>query len=1508
MYQRPASARKYPQSPGVCRYFLAGTCAYGNKCQKSHKPHADARTGKDLGTGSDLERGGSSMKGSEKALGNGSGDADINLQWGDSGNSQSKEELPDVIGGTKAPCIFFPYGDCQKGDDCDFSHGNKTSREGHGIVPQGSVAKHAVSNKDCKQYMQGNCRAGSKCQFKHVESSTKSTRKSPSIAAIASSESFQPEPSFEDNNYPENGFTSGGPDEDDDYIAEDTLDQEEIPTSGIEEDITDGLVYANAQLKNEALKEPHVEPSYSKAGPSDEPQDNLDFRSSDHANNYGENQEGYADTGLDYIDNSRESEVPPNPVIHNQTHASRKGPSSYYGEGWEERAPLPLPVPMTSQPWTHQHIQPVPKLYPHISEVIPHWSQFADPHAKQDTPFCKQHAQGQCIQGDACRFRHSVTIEEYTLLFHDQQPNLWTLERNPDAQPSHQSLFTPTGLAMSQAESVHPQTHIASFGKPKVSVFAQECKFYSLNKCRNGDKCPYEHIEPPAGLDQAYNSSNQEVGGSDSGKICPSFAQNSHCAIPDCKDRHEDPGGDLSVRSGPQSPGPSGRHASSGAEDDTRWTTSWSNTNNANREQPSKKFSTPCRYYKEGKCNKDDCQFKHDEEETEVQAAEGDSWGPAAGASGWVASNDKDSGVVDDSMGWGAANDSSAWTNSADIHTSRHGEGNYSSSRPLNYGVCYDFKKGRCNRTYCKYSHVMEGGDSSITTVKGDEGGEPWPPADGPSHSAPWAVTPTDEDANTMEDLQTQVIQDAEASWSKPWPNEPIEAPTPPKKFKAPCMRYGQGYCELGDDCQYMHIDPDSETSGSKGAVDSEIPDIKPADHPHESESLDDKDNESAAPNSSTQFYEEDASPEVAPEPIVFEHPYVERFVANCSVRFAADATPDQVTTVAESKKLILNNLPVDVSPADITALAGPYGEIVQIISLDETAYAARIEVEFAENSQAMNAYTHLQGYTFNSCVISARLKSRIAMSIRSPTQTQVVKVSWPNPMVFAWVHYSSVKNAKNAATRLDGVIVAGRPIKVAFFPPPKRQTSQFAIEIRGLPVGISKPEIEELCPGNSVITLNPPSYTEDPIDAVRSLLSSFGEVEDFDVVANPASRWTAVAFATFQTEAMALEAAESLNSKDQDFLGNQPLTVRSSYYFRYRITRPQLEVLKDELDRLDEKCSKKCTIQIQDHHVKDLVWVRIHASLENFATFASINAELETLLQGLILTSDEGEILWDDYFKTPSSAKAIQKLNTTDTDAPPFYIHCDNRKKCIRVFGPKASQERGAKNLARTLQRVHASLHEIAVPRLKLRGLVNGAFVTLQDELIASKVSLDVASAKLIVRGLSEELSKAKSFMDATMLPAHPATTTALCQICLHDPIDPVLLSCRHAYCKTCLRFALRHAGAAPFQCIAEAPTKDFPHKRCPMNVPYVIFHDLLPPIEEKNFLQVSLHAYVQSRPEELFFCPTLDCQAVYRVASEGMNLKCSLCASEVCSHCCSRAHVGLKCKDRTIPTTAKE
>jgi RNA recognition motif-containing protein len=489
------------------------------------------------------------------------------------------------------------------------------------------------------------------------------------------------------------------------------------------------------------------------------------------------------------------------------------------------------------------------------------------------------------------------------------------------------------------------------------------------------------------------------------------------------------------------------------------------------------------------------------------------------------------------------------------------------------------------------------------------------------------------------------------------------------------------------------------------------------------------------------------------------------------------------------------------------------------------------------------------------------------------------------------WSHYPTITKAKEEAARLNGVIVRGRKIQVEFRSPDKRQKDNFAIKITNLSLETTKDEIGQLCDGHTLTTgFDIPTHRGTSLESIKSEFRSFGEPV-FDRIPDSESDEgpNLLAFVTFPCEAIAQEAITKLSSRKLDYTGNHCLEIEPVYFARYCMSRRIFDVVQQEIERIKDDGTTDYTIQYDE--IFGNYRIRLMASSSKYLEFVDANAKLFALLQGETARTDDGNIIWDDYFETPTSAKALQHFLKSHANS----IIPDQRTRQIRLFGSKTEQKRAREPLLKLLSKVLAQRHEVIVPRGCMHNLIE-QFETIQKEMGINKVTFDVLRSKIVVRGTNEERSEVQNRVDSLNSPT--VYKSGCCEICHHQPDDAKILLCLHVYCTPCLRMALRSASYGPLRCIAvtNSPSNDIPGQRCLGHIPYI--DDILPPTERDRLLLSSFLAHVRDNPE-LFVCPSIDCKAIYRSGRQGLNLHCSRCQTEICSFCQTLAHIGMSCSD---------
>ena len=444
----------------------------------------------------------------------------------------------------------------------------------------------------------------------------------------------------------------------------------------------------------------------------------------------------------------------------------------------EERSPAPPATQLQARQPVGLPVVPPPPKYPHVSEIIPHWTQFADPHASKDVPFCKQLAQRGCSQGDRCRFRHSITVEEYTLLFNDQQPNLWTLRRD--------------GVNEATVSSPTPQPqvdspHISSAVAVKSSIFGP-CKFHPIGKCHNGKSCPFDHTQQPMDPVPTVSNADQERQTSErpkkSQRPCYFHFERGYCHRGlSCKFGHGNVEGNhpSSGTSGPES-------APSLIDDDEGGRENQVNNNNFDPDTHAEDNGWGGADWDRPSHTEDhrawDIPSGNDYNHQELSNKPLNSVPPKTENGGWPPTDDSCHSVP-----WNTL------------------------SRRLSHDPEDKPQEGRSQES-CKAENPNEPGEVFQDKIQStwNMGMEP--------------ITLSENEPKAQEgDSQDSQILDNEATWSQSqvWHTEATQPPRFPIKINAPCKRFGQGFCPYKDDCNYLHIQviEDSDivehTSNSEG-------------------------------------------------------------------------------------------------------------------------------------------------------------------------------------------------------------------------------------------------------------------------------------------------------------------------------------------------------------------------------------------------------------------------------------------------------------------------------------------------------------------------------------------------------------------------------------------------------------------------------------------------------------------------------------------------------------------
>jgi len=313
---------------------------------------------------------------------------------------------------------------------------------------------------------------------------------------------------------------------------------------------------------------------------------------------------------------------------------------------------------------------------------------------------------------------------------------------------------------------------------------------------------------------------------------------------------------------------------------------------------------------------------------------------------------------------------------------------------------------------------------------------------------------------------------------------------------------------------------------------------------------------------------------------------------------------------------------------------------------------------------------------------------------------------------------------------------------------------------------------------------------------------------------------------------------------------------------------------------------------------------VYLHAHYEETEIFVQANFSLQAICHGLIVVALNDQPEWDDYLYSTSSIKAIENLNSKNS----FYIFPNLSTRQIHVFGCGIDQDKGVSAVKKLLQRVRGSCREYPIHRNVIRQLVDGGLTEIQAAVGANKLSLDVIRSVLIVRGEDSVLmQKIHHLLDFLPSKETLKRSRQLCSVCKlksggSERNPTVKLLCGHVYCGACLKNALVFAAqnhSAPVKCISRGPAYDLERGSiCGQPIAYTTARDLLPLPMEPDYLKVTFLSSIHSNLDVYFFCPSLQCNTVYRRGESETIIRCSICRAWLCLFCGSMSHDGLTCE----------
>ncbi|TGO31201.1 hypothetical protein BPAE_0001g00960 [Botrytis paeoniae] len=718
--------------------------------------------------------------------------------------------------------------------------------------------------------------------------------------------------------------------------------------------------------------------------------------------------------------------------------------------------------------------------------------------------------------------------------------------------------------------------------------------------------------------------------------------------------------------------------------------------------------------------------------------------------------------------------------------------------------------------------------------------------------------------------------------------------------LRTTCIFFARGKCTKGSDCLYLHspIEPDHNAT--------KLPDTQ--------------NTKKTRPFSSTAI---DTSFAVLNVPSAVTKNY-----DNVLKGMIARAISGALTIFGHGGKVYKISVPSDFTTIRITGL--PQDTNIEYIEtmlarLDLGTSGICIRITSIVNPPSILAYLRLEDSTVGS-VLSEELESgwrkfKMYSQLKaSPVPTSLFPVSvFSSEVDFHEVFLSWYRSSKMAVLKYENEDVANM-ICINFNDGYYRvvgkhlacdlpiishaltdQKHRFLCILKNVPVFADKEDIlsamdEKYRPDE--LEIGRPSYeASDEVsrEYVKKLCSAIGPVESWDPVQDPAAKRVKVRV-RFQHESDAREMIAQLNHRNIEILGKGKIMAQQIISTRFKIiTEIYLAVQSQVEEEKKSLIEQPITIRAYPSTDASKKFTTLKIEGEPGENFANAKNKLEKVLIGTVALAG-GKPVWNDYFMQPIGLMKIKRV-ANDYNV---VIDRDRARQQLRLYG----SPRDIDSAQHTLHKIITSEVEGYAIRLTssdFSWVASGGFDQIVSVLGKDVASIDILSnpKKILLAGSPKNYHTAMAVLKSRSTATDKIDKIETdeekddCSVCWSPAEYPIRTNCGHFYCLQCFEYLCSSTTFSDQELSINCTAIG-----CDVVLSLQEIEQNLPSRSFEQILNASFTSYIRHHRNDFHYCPTADCEQVYRVNIPTKSRTCAKCLVETCITC-HASHQGQTCAD---------
>ncbi|PPR08243.1 hypothetical protein CVT24_001285 [Panaeolus cyanescens] len=625
-------------------------------------------------------------------------------------------------------------------------------------------------------------------------------------------------------------------------------------------------------------------------------------------------------------------------------------------------------------------------------------------------------------------------------------------------------------------------------------------------------------------------------------------------------------------------------------------------------------------------------------------------------------------------------------------------------------------------------------------------------------------------------------------------------------------------------------------------------------------------------------------------------------YIPNSKIRatFGPGFTLVDIVTGMDSCWVYIRGFPARWTGAKIYQVLGEFGEVTELHELSGSNTGPPLKVQFKKESDALNAIRRLHGRVIEGKKVEISLGLKTGKNEDSVVRNATVQVDITIPYVNIWVGYETEEASLAAVERarttpFHDFLTTAEPYQG--LPAVGFKTVKFTV-----PGFMKADDMQMFGENEGVVTAL--SYRDTPyptLDAVQSALDKHLEkinakgVKNVKLMPGPYRN----GFIRFNIKCDDGNAAQRLAQQLDRWFLQDIARIYSRRVFSLVITVEKHKYQRSaaqiaELSLSAKKLGYGHGIDVDDRGHST---AKIHITATEFKSLGLLKSQVDKVYNGTVVTGPDGRWLWDDSFDYGPGVKFVQEL---ERRYAPVTIRRDITRRNIRVYGPEGK----AALARRAIQQNILALRKWAQRSIPLPGALwsffcDGPFQDLEDDLGADAIQLEYSARLLHIRGSDKVYEKAALAVQEARRKLrarqHGINTESDCPACFSAVTNPVKLLCGHEYCRECLQQYLNTAVVMKFFPLACHGNGG----KCNEKIALDIARRILAPSHWDQVVGAALKDHVQRHPDEFHYCPTPDCNEIYRPAPEGIVYTCPSCYLRICPNCDGEEHENLTCAE---------